>query len=146
MMKRILCFIIILLTAGSCEKEKIVIESTYPDGSPQRVCIYKGSGDRKELLKETVYYPGKKIQVHGEYSHNKRNGKWVYYYSNGNIWSEGFFKNGESDGKRTVYFENGKIKYEASYKQGARTGKWRFYDEKGNLIKEINYSAAGNKK
>lgn len=146
MVTRILFFLTILFAMGSCKKETTVVESTFPDGSPQRVCIYNGIGTNKELLRETIYYSGKKVQVDGEYHHNKKNGRWVYYYSNGNIWSEGFFKDGESDGKRTIYFENGKIKYEAFYKQGVHTGKWRFYDEKGTLLKEIDYSTAGNKK
>lgn len=146
MVTRILFSLTILFAMGSCKKETTIVESTFPDGSPRRVCIYKGNGDNKELLRETLYYPGKKIQVDGEYYHNKRNGRWVYYFSNGKIWSEGFFKDGESDGKRTIYFENGKIKYEAFYKQGVRTGKWHFYDEKGTLLKEIDYSVAGNKK
>lgn len=146
MITRILFSLTILFAMGSCKKETIVIEATFPDGSPQKICTYKGVGADKELLRETLYYPDKKIQIDGEYRHNKRNGKWVYYYSNGNIWSEGFFKDGDSDGKRTIYFENGKIKYEAFYKQGMRTGKWHFYDEKGTLLKEIDYSPAANKK
>lgn len=141
MVIRILFFTAILLTLASCHREKVVVESAYPDGSPQRVCVYRGSGDNKELVKETMYYPGKKIRFTGGYNHDKRDGKWVYYYPNGNIWSEGFFKDGKNDGKRTVCFENGKIKYEACYRLGARTGKWRFYDEKGDLIKEIDYSS-----
>jgi antitoxin component YwqK of YwqJK toxin-antitoxin module len=140
MLTRILLSFILLVSMDSCKKESTVIESAFPDGSPKRVCIYKGTGNNKEMLRETTYYPGKKLQMDGAYLHNKRNGRWVFYYSNGNIWSDGFFKNGESDGKRTIYFENGKIKYEAYYKEGVRTGKWRFYDEKGNLIKEIDYS------
>ena len=146
MINRILFCITFLLLLGSCKKESTIIESTFPDGSPQRVCIYKGSGANKEMLRETIYYPGKKIQIDGAYYNNKRTGKWVYYYSNGNIWSEGFFKDGRNEGKRTIYFENGRIKYEAYYKDGERTGKWRFFDEKGNLLKDIDYSAPGNKK
>jgi antitoxin component YwqK of YwqJK toxin-antitoxin module len=146
MKTRILFSITLLLFMGSCKKERTIIESTYPDGSPKRVCIYRGSGDNKAMLRETTYYPGKKIQMDGEYKNNKRTGRWVYYYANGTIWSEGFFINGLNDGKRTINFENGRLKYEAYYKQGARTGKWRFFDEKGDLLKEIDYAAPGNKK
>jgi antitoxin component YwqK of YwqJK toxin-antitoxin module len=145
-MIRIQLFLSILFLMVSCDRERTVVESTFPDGLPKRVCIYKGTGEHRQLLRETVYYPGKKIQCDGTFHNNKRDGRWVYYYSNGTIWSEGFFRDGENDGKRTVYFENGKVRYEAYYKRGERTGKWRFFDEKGNLLKEIDYSSALNKK
>ena len=142
MINRILFLLVLLFVTGSCKREKTVVEASYPDGLPKRVCIYRGSGDNKELLRETTYYPGKKIQMDGDYRNNKRDGRWVYNYSNGNTWSEGFFKDGLNDGKRTIYFVNGKLRYEGYYNRGERAGKWRFYDEKGNLLKEIDYSAA----
>jgi antitoxin component YwqK of YwqJK toxin-antitoxin module len=134
-------YLLIVLSLISCSKEKKVVDSAYPDGSPKKVYVYTGSGDAKTLLKETDFYPAKKVQMEGTYKNNKKDGKWVYYHTNGKVWSEGFFREGENDGKRTTYFENGKIRYEAWYNLGARVGKWKFYDEKGNLVKEVDYSS-----
>lgn len=126
----------------SCNRERKVVErSTFPDGSPKAIIEYKVTGDRKEVEKETKYYPGNKLQVSGGYKEGKRDGYWVYYYKNGNKWSEGYFKNGKNDGKRTTYFSNGQIRYEAFYKEDKRVGQWRFFDEYGTLLKVVNYDA-----
>jgi len=142
---RILAFIILSFFMVSCKFEYKVVEETYPDGSAKRVCVYKGKGEGRELLKETTYYPDKQVQMEGAYKDNKRDGKWTYWHENGKVWSEGFFKNGKSDGKRTTYFENGKIRYEGFYKEETRIGKWSFYDENGRLLQEIDYSLPDKK-
>jgi antitoxin component YwqK of YwqJK toxin-antitoxin module len=132
--------LLILFTDGCTRRENIVTESKYPDGSPQRVCVYRGDPSRHDLVRETIYYPNKQIQVVGEYKAHKRDGRWVFYYENGKVWSEGFFKAGQNDGKRLTYFENGRLRYEAYYDNGERIGKWKFYDESGKFLKEVDYS------
>jgi antitoxin component YwqK of YwqJK toxin-antitoxin module len=136
-----LLILISLSVLASCNSESKVVEESYPDGSPKRVCIYLGKGEARELIRETTYYANKKPQMEGAYKNNKREGKWMYWYENGNVWSEGFFINGKSDGKRTTFFENGKVRYEGSYKEDMRVGKWRFFDENGRLLQEVDYSA-----
>ena len=142
------CLISLLVTfmLTSCKHETKIMKETYPDGSPKWECVYKGKDASGELLRETTWYPHKKIQMAGEYKANKRDGKWIYYYENGNVWSEGFFKNGKSDGKRTTHFENGKIYYEGYYQEDRRVGVWTFYNEKGTLVKRVDYSKEADKK
>ena len=125
----------------SCNFENKVVEETYPDGSPKRICVYLGKGQNREMIKETTFYPNKQMQMEGTYKDNKRDGKWTYWYENGKMWSDGFFVRGKSDGKRTTYFENGKVRYEGFYKEDMRVGKWRFFDETGRLLQEADYSA-----
>lgn len=132
--------ILLMLLTTSCRLQQKVIEETYPDGSPKRVCIYKGKGENREMIRETTYYENKQMQMDGEYKDGKRNGLWISWYMNGNKWSEGSFKNGKSDGKRVTYFENGKVRYEGEYKNDLRTGKWRFFDETGKLLTEQDFS------
>ena len=141
MKKKLLFFALLILTLASCRFENKVIEETNPDGTPKRVCIYKGKGEGRELIRETTYYPNKQAQMEGTYKDNKRDGKWTYWYENGKIWSEGIYVRGKSEGKRTTYFENGKVRYEGFYKEEMRVGKWRFFDEYGRLLKEVDYSA-----
>jgi antitoxin component YwqK of YwqJK toxin-antitoxin module len=129
----------------SCTHETKVMEETYPDGSPKRECVYKGKDTSRELIRETTWYPNKKIQMSGEFKEKKRDGKWIYYYENGNVWSEGFFKDGKSDGKRTTHYENGKIFYEGYYQEDRRVGVWKFYDEKGTLVKSVDYNKELNR-
>lgn len=133
--------VLLMITLTSCRFETKVIEESYPDGSPKRICIYLGKGENRELIKETTFYPNKQAQMEGTYKDSKRDGKWTYWYENGKTWSEGTFIKGKAEGKRTAYFENGKVYYEGSYKEDQRVGKWRFFDENGRLQKEIDFTA-----
>ena len=138
---RLLSAILLMVVLGACRFENKVIEESYPDGSPKRICIYVGKGQNRELIRETTFYPNKQAQMEGTYKDSKREGKWTYWYENGKLWSEGNFIRGKSDGKRTTYFENGKVRYEGFYKEDMRVGKWRFFDENGRLLQEADYSA-----
>jgi antitoxin component YwqK of YwqJK toxin-antitoxin module len=131
-----------LFIITSCSREKRVVEESYPDGSPKKVCLYTGRGENKQMLRETTYYPNGKPQMDGAYKNNKRDGQWIYWYENGSKWSEGYFREGKNEGKRLTYFENGKVRYEAYYSEGIRVGIWKFFDDKGKLLQEINYSTA----
>ena len=141
MKTKLLLLTCLIVSLSYCRFENKVVEETYDDGSPKRVCIYKGKGESRELIKETTYYPNKQAQMEGTYKDNKRDGKWIYWYENGKAWSEGTYVKGKSDGKRITYFENGKIRYDGFYKEDMRVGKWRFFDENGHLLKELDYSA-----
>jgi antitoxin component YwqK of YwqJK toxin-antitoxin module len=141
MKQNILFFTLLIFIFSSCRFEHKVVEESYEDGSPKRVCLYKGKGEGRELIKETTYYPNKQAQMEGTFKDNKRDGKWVYWYENGKIWSDGQFVKGKSEGKRTTYFENGKVRYEGFYKEDMRIGKWRFFDENGRMLQEVDYSA-----
>ena len=144
-MKRLLgVSLFISLIFISCSKEKRVVEESYPDGSPKRVCIYKGRGENKQMIRETAYYSNGKLRMDGTYKNNKRDGQWIYWFENGSKWSEGFFSEGKNDSIRLIYFPNGKKRYEFYYKNGLRVGTWRFYDESGKLLKEVDYSAPAN--
>jgi antitoxin component YwqK of YwqJK toxin-antitoxin module len=141
-MKQKLLFVIFLtFILSSCRFEHKVVEETYDDGTPKRICLYKGKGEGRELIKETTYYPNKQVQMEGTYKDNKREGRWSYWYENGKVWSDGQFVKGKSNGKRTTYFENGKVRYEGFYKEDMRVGKWQFFDENGRLLQELDYSA-----
>jgi antitoxin component YwqK of YwqJK toxin-antitoxin module len=145
MVRNTLILTLLLFLFSSCKPEHKVVEESYPDGSPKRVCVYKGKGENRELIREMTYYPNKRMQMEGNYKESMRDGKWTYWHENGNLWSEGWFKKGKSDGKRTTYFDNGKIRYTGIYKDDVRTGKWSFYDENGRLLQEVDYSAPGKK-
>ena len=138
--KHLLITISVIFLFASCVHEEKIVEETYPDGSPKRECIYMVKGDSKDIIKETTYYPGKKVQMSGSYKNKKRDGNWIYYYSNGKIWSEGAFKDGKSEGRRVMYNENGTIHIEGYYKDDYRTGVWKFYDEKGSVVKMVDYT------
>ena len=133
--------VLLMFLATACRLQHKVIEETYSDGSPKRVCIYKGKGENREMIRETTYYENKQMQMDGGYNDGKRDGLWISWYMNGKKWSEGEFRNGKGEGKRITYFENGKVRYEGIYKNDERVGKWRFYDESGKILAEQDFSA-----
>jgi antitoxin component YwqK of YwqJK toxin-antitoxin module len=146
MTKTLYLFLLVLTVSFiSCTHETKVMVEKYPDGSPKRECVYRGKDDSRELVRETTWYPNKKVQMTGEYKAGLRDGKWVYFYENGNVWSEGYFKEGKSDGKRITHYENGLIFYEGMYKLDRRVGVWKFYDEKGVLMKTVDYTKVKEK-
>jgi antitoxin component YwqK of YwqJK toxin-antitoxin module len=140
-MKKYFSLFLLSFVFVSCNRQESVVEESYPDGTPKKVCLYTGRGENRQKIRESTYYPNGKLQMDGTFKNNQRDGQWIYWYENGSKWSEGFFRNGKNDGKRVTYFENGKIRYEAYYRDGLRMGKWRFFDDKGKLLQEIDYSA-----
>lgn len=138
----ILILSLLTIVFYSCSNEYKVIEETNTDGSPKRICYYKGKGENREIVRETTFYPNGNRQMEGTYKMGQRDGNWNYWHENGTPWSIGFFKNGKADGKRTTFFSNGKVQYEGNYKEDMRVGIWRFFDEQGRLLKEVDYSAA----
>lgn len=120
----------------SCSQKKEIVESSYPNGSPKVVGVYK---DELKIA-EIKYYENGKKELEGFYNEKlERNGKWIYWFENGKIWSECEYKNGIKEGKSTVFFENGQKRYEGNYKNDSTIGVWKFWNEKGELVKEINY-------
>ncbi len=142
MKTKLLFLSLIIFSFYGCRSEHRVVEETNADGSPKRVCVYKGEGASRELIKESTYYSTGKPQMEGTYKAGQRDGNWIYWHENGNPWSTGLFVNGKAEGKRTTYFPNGKVQYEGTYKEDMRVGIWRFFDEQGRLLKEVDYSAA----
>lgn len=130
---------VVLMLTGCASSTERVVESKYPDNSPQTVKYYKVNGDKRELVREEGFYQNKQKRLEGEYKNNERDGKWIYYYESGKLWSEGFFRQGKSEGLRVTYFENGSKRYEGHYKNDLRIGLWKFYDESGKLVQEIDY-------
>jgi antitoxin component YwqK of YwqJK toxin-antitoxin module len=146
MKTRLLFITLLAFLLGSCRFEHKVVEESYPDGSPKRVCTYKGKGENRELIHETTYYSNKQVQMDGGYENGKRTGRWIYWYENGKPWSEGYYKNGKSEGKRTTYFDNGRVRIEGYYREDIRVGNWKFFDENGRLLREMDFSAPPKEK
>ena len=139
-MKKYFLLLISVFVLMSCgPKLEKVIEDTHPDGSPRLVVYYRLVEGFKEKVKVEAFYENGQMRYEGEFTDDKRNGKWVYWYENGNKWSEGYFKDDVRDGFGTTWHENGKKHYEGSYKDGVRVGLWKFYTPEGELTKEINY-------
>lgn len=125
----------------ACRMEHTEVAEKWEDGSPKKVLTYRGAGDDRLLIRETQYFPGKKVYIEGGYKEGKRHGKWTSYFQNGKINSEIDYVNGMEEGMKVVYFENGKVKFKGPVSKGERQGKWQYFDEFGQLHKEVDFSA-----
>jgi antitoxin component YwqK of YwqJK toxin-antitoxin module len=138
-MKRFLpIFLAALFVLMTSCKEKLIPETleTWPDGKPKKVAFYQKVGDKKEKVKEILYYQDGKKQMEGEFRNGKKDGKWTAWFENGRMQSEGFFKNDLRDGKSIVWRENGFKYYEGNYSLGQLHGSWIMYDTDGKPLKE----------
>ena len=68
------------------------------------------------------------------------NGKWINSYTNGNIAEMGNYTQNKRDGKWEGWYETGYKKYECIYINGNKSGLYQEWDLKGKIIKNITYS------
>ncbi|MBK7214330.1 MAG: hypothetical protein IPH88_13730 [Bacteroidales bacterium] len=137
-MKKILSLSLILLAMLACGPKKI-IESKYDNGNPKVVKYVKKINGKEQVIKEEYFYDNNVKKMEGEYTDEKRSGKWSAWYQNGKLWSEGMYSEGLRNGPGMVYHENGKKYIESFYTNDEKTGKWRFYDTTGKVIKEVDF-------
>lgn len=92
----------------------------------------------------TCYTPDGKVEE-GNYSDNKKIGKWTEYFCNGNMKSRIEYQNGRPDGYAIMYHENGKISEEGTWKNNRWVGPYKLYYENGNVQHEFNFNQNGKR-
>ena len=133
----LLLFSFFLACGGKQELFK-VIEKTFKDGSPHIIKYYQ-TDEKKNLIKETIYYESGKKKVEGTYSEAKKDGSWTAWFPSGKIWSEAVYSEGVENGLKTVYYDNGNKYYAGNIKEDKRIGEWSFWNKEGKLLKKVNY-------
>jgi len=135
---RLIIFTSVSMTVAACsgnlEKE---IESSWPDGSPQKVIYFENQGGERIKIREERFYENGTQEMTGEYNGLKKEGEWIYWYDDGRKWSQANYKNDIKEGKTIVWRENGYKIYEGAYATGKPHGSWIFYDADGSRIKEV---------
>lgn len=127
-------FSLILGCSEQLEKE---IESSWPDGSPQKLIFYDNQkGERIKVREERFYENGNK-EMTGGYQGIKKEGEWMYWFKDGRKWSKANYKNDLKEGDAVVWRENGNKNYEGAYATGKPHGTWVFYDADGSRMKEV---------
>lgn len=82
-------------------------------------------------------YENGRIREEGEYTEDKKEGKWIYYNIDQDrclLQKEEHYKNGELDGAYKEFHLYGGIKEEGEYKEGKEVGEWKYY--KNNKLLE----------
>lgn len=138
LLKRTFIVLGIILVLFSCKgKLEKEIESTWPDGTPQKVVYFeKVKGETEKVREERFYENGNKEMV-GGFKGIKKEGEWIYWFQDGRKWSQATYVNDIKEGKATVWREDGNKNYEGSYATGKPHGAWIFYDKDGSRLKEV---------
>ena len=129
----------IAILLGCKELKEEIISEKYPDGSIKKQQTFVLHGNKKELIKQVLYYPNGQKKQEGQYINGLKQGEWTHWYETGQKWSEGNFKKDLSDGKISVYHENGNLKYQGSYKLGKPHGEWSFYNLDEEKVQIVIY-------
>lgn len=106
--------------------------------------ILTGEGIIDERMKKDgpwkEYYPNGALMAEGNYSNDKRVGKWSFYYLQGNIQQEGFYnKLGNYDGEWRWFFESGQLLRIEYFLNGREDGETIEYDEAENEVVKGQY-------
>lgn len=103
--------------------------------------------DDKKIGKWFFYFNNDKVKHILTYKNNRPDGYAVFYYANGNKREEGTWKNNKWVGDYKYYYKNGNIRNEWKYNEnGQRTGIQKYYYETGQLMIEgewVNGKEAG---
>jgi antitoxin component YwqK of YwqJK toxin-antitoxin module len=81
----------------------------------------------------------------GNYSDNKKIGKWTEYHCNGNLKSRIEYQNGRPEGYCIMYGETGKITEEGTWKNNRWIGKYKQYYDNGNVQHEFQFNESGKR-
>jgi len=123
----------------SCKNyiEEEVIKS--PTGQIEKVILWDTKDGKREMVKETRFYPNGNKEREGNYKNDKKNGLWKAWYEDGKIRVEDEFKDGKLHGFTKIWQENGELLYEGKCKEGKADGVWIFYDKDGKKMQETEY-------
>ncbi len=129
---------LLVISCGD-DYERILI-SSYSDGTPLKVGVYKWKGNSRILMKEINYYPNGEIETEGELNEDgQKHGLWVYWHENGKKWLEENYQNSLRHGEFIEWYMSGDKSFEGEYENGFPSGKWTFWDEDGNKTKQLIY-------
>lgn len=136
---------VLIFISYSCDSQlEKEVESTWPDGSPQKVVYYEiRKGEKVKVREERFYESGNKEMV-GGFDGIKKEGEWIYWFEDGRKWSRANYSNDIKEGNATVWRDNGNKNYEGGYATGKPHGSWIFYDVDGSRLKEVLFEY-GNK-
>ena len=125
-----------LLEESIYENGQLVGEQKiYENGQLYSITQFK-NGEYHGLYQ--TFYPGKRINVEGEYVDNVMSGKWKRYYPDGQIMEVVNFKDNEENGPFVEFYPNGNVKAEGDYLNGDdEHGELFLYDLNGILIKRM---------
>lgn len=96
-------------------------------------------------IKKLPNYNENQVVEEGDYSDNKKTGKWIFYYNNNKVKQVLTYLNNRPDGHAVFYYKNGNKKEEGTWKNNKWVGEYKYYYENGEIRKDWNYNENGQR-
>ncbi len=148
-MKRLILFLLCLVSVAAFAQDNPVINKTDASGRKQGVWkkMEKGKLVYEGQFKDNVpygtfkyYHSNGKLKSTTEFIQGVHKVRTTIYHENEHKASEGVFIDQLKDGEWRYYANNDKLIAIEHYDQGKRTGEWKVYSaESGILLEERNY-------
>ena len=130
-------FLLIIVTAITCQREKCVIDEVYPSGKVKLlICVLN---EKTDFMKFTKYYESGEIESTYESKMGVVSGMICYYYPNGRIKSEYEYKDDLRNGININYLETGEIETKCEYKDDLRDGVYLEFLKTGEIKRKCIY-------
>ena len=129
-MKKIITFLIIFLITSCSSTKTTIIENGK-----------EGKGYLKNNMKQGkwIFFKNGKINSIGNFSKNKKNGKWKYFYSNGKLHQKGRYIDDKQSGIWNYYFDTGEFMGKGELINDKQNGLWKWFHKNGKLYTERFY-------
>ena len=96
-------------------------------------------------MKNLPNYKEEQVVEEGDYSDDKKTGKWFFYFNNDKVKHVLTYKDNRPDGFAIFYYKNGNKREEGTWKNNKWTGDYKYYYKNGNIRNDWSYNQTGQR-
>ena len=96
-------------------------------------------------MKNLPNYKEEQVVEEGDYSDDKKTGKWFFYFNNDKVKHILTYKDNRPDGFAVFYYKNGNKREEGTWKNNKWIGYYKYYYKNGNIRNDWSYNQTGQR-
>ncbi|MDA9328498.1 toxin-antitoxin system YwqK family antitoxin [Flavobacteriales bacterium] len=96
-------------------------------------------------MKNLPNYKEEQVVEEGDYSDDKKTGKWFFYFNNDKVKHILTYKDNHPDGLAVFYYKNGNKREEGTWKNNKWIGAYKYYYKNGNIRNDWSYNQTGQR-
>ena len=96
-------------------------------------------------MKKLPAYSTEQVVEEGDYSDDRKTGKWFFYFNNDKVKHVLTYTNNRPNGYAIFYYKNGAKREEGTWKNNRWIGDYKYYYENGNVRNDWKYNASGKR-
>jgi len=96
-------------------------------------------------MKKLPDYRAEQIVEEGDYTDDRKTGKWIFYFNNDKVKHILTYTNNRPNGYAIFYYKNGQKKEEGTWKNNKWVGEYKYYYNNGNLRNDWKYNKSGKR-